>query len=104
MFEDELAALPPQPPRTALLPGMRLGAALPGRALLLVLVFLALFASMPLTIIRSDPMMRLQFGPSREGEADILSVSDSTCGGSSARRAVYGVSRADGRPFPGTPQ
>jgi Protein of unknown function (DUF3592) len=104
MFEDELAALPPQPPRTALLPGMRLGAALPGRALLLVLVFLALFASMPLTIIRSDPMMRLQFGPSREVEAHILSVSDSTCGGSRARRVVYEFSSADGRHYRGSAQ
>jgi hypothetical protein len=90
MFDTELAAIPAHPPRTGVLPGMRLGAAIPKATLILLFAIVLLFAAFPLLMIGTDPKARLQIGPSRTAEGRVLSATDvSGCRGLRARRIVY---------------
>ncbi len=101
MFEDQLASLPAQPPREVL-PGMRLSAAVPRGAVLLVLLLVAFFAILPLSLMSADPMLRLQLGDTRVAQARVLSLADARgCGTSAARRFVYEFSAGPGRKFHG---
>jgi len=102
MFDEELATIPSNPPRTGVLPGMRLGAAVPRSTLLLLLVFAAFFAFFPLAIMSSDPKMRLSLGPSQTTEGRVLALSQvSACRGASARRVVYTFASQSGSEFRG---
>ena len=102
MFDEELATIPSNPPRTGVLPGMRLSTAVPRSTLLLLLAFVVFFANFPLAIMSSDPKMKLSLGPSRTTEGRVLDVSQvSGCRGSSARRIVYAFSSQSGTEFRG---
>ena len=102
MFDDQLANVPKQPPRTGVLPGMRFGAAIPRATLILVLAFILMFATLPLSIINSDPKAKLSLGPSTSTEGRVLSATEvSGCRGSASRRIVYAFSAQSGSEFRG---
>jgi hypothetical protein len=102
MFDEELATIPAQPPRTGMLPGMRLRAAIPRSTLILLVAFVVLFAAFPLSIMSADPKAKLGFGPSRTAEGRVLSVTGvSGCRGSTAHRIVYAFTAESGNEFRG---
>lgn len=102
MFDDEFERIPARPPRAGKLPGMRLGAAIPRSTLTLLIVFVAFFALVPLSIINADPRARLQLGPTGTAEGRVLSVSDVPgCRMSGGRRVVYVFTQETGREFRG---
>lgn len=103
MFDDELASVPVNPPRTSVPPGMRLRTAVPRATLIVLFGFVLLFALFPLSIMSTDPKAKLQFGPSATVEGRVLSATDvSACRGSAARRIVYGFAPPSGSEFRGT--
>lgn len=64
MFEQEFAKLPVAPPRRVeSLPGLRLKGAIPKWAIMLPLFFVVFFLSIPLSLMSTDPSMRLAMGP-----------------------------------------
>jgi hypothetical protein len=90
VFDDQLATIPALPPRSGSLPGMRIGADLPRGALLLFAVFILFFAILPLSILGSEPGLRLRMGPSLERQGTVREVSDVPgCRNSGARRIIY---------------
>ena len=99
MFEDQLGQLATDPPRRPdLLPGLRYSAIVPRGALLFLVIFVAFFAIVPLTIMRSDPMMRLELGASRTAPARVLTATDvAGCRSAGARRLIYVFTPAPGR-------
>ena len=102
MFEEELAGIPTHPPRTGVLPGMRLSGAVPRSTLILLIAFVGFFAAMPLAIMNSDPKAKLGMGPSRTAQGRIISVTDVTgCRGSASRRIVYVFTPESGNEFRG---
>lgn len=102
MFDDELAAIPEHPPRAGRLPGMRLGAAIPKSALVLLMVFVAFFTVFPLSIMMSDPKVQLAVGPSRAVEGRVLSVTQVPgCRDSAAHRIVYAFAPEPGNELRG---
>ena len=102
MFEEELASIPAQPPRSGVLPGMRLAAALPRSTLIVLLALVVLFAIFPLSIISADPKAKLAIGPNRTVEGRVLSVTDvAGCRGGAARRLLYTFSAPSGSEFHG---
>ena len=74
MFEEDLANVPVQPPRSGVLPGMRLAAAIPRAALPLLILFVLFFGMFPLMIAGTDPHMKLGIGPSLLAEGRVLEV------------------------------
>jgi hypothetical protein len=99
---DELAAIPANPPRTGVLPGMRFSAAVPRSTLILLIVLVLLFGLFPLSMISADPKAKLAIGPSSISEGRVLSVADvSACRDSAARRIVYTFSAGSGNEFRG---
>jgi hypothetical protein len=99
---DELAAIPANPPRTGVLPGMRFSAAVPRSTLILFIALALLVALFPLSIMSTDPKAKLAIGPSSTTEGRVLSVADvSACQGSAARRIVYAFSAGAGNEFRG---
>jgi hypothetical protein len=104
MFDNLLAQLPttpPRPPRT--LPGLRISSVVPRSALLLPIVFVAFFALVPLSVMRSDPAMRLALGPTQNSQGRIVSaVETPACRGSTARRVIYSFSPEQGREYRGS--
>ncbi|MBS0365508.1 MAG: hypothetical protein JSR67_06780 [Proteobacteria bacterium] len=102
MFEQEFASVPANPPRTGMLPGMRIKSAIPRSTLVLLLALVALFALMPLSMLSMDPRARLQFGPSATAQGRVLSLADASgCRGSDARSIVYSFSSEPGKEFRG---
>jgi hypothetical protein len=102
MFDEELAAIPSDPPRTGVLPGMRLGSAVPRSTLLVLLMFAVFFAFFPLAIMSSDPKMKLSLGPSQTTQGRVVALSQvSGCRGSGARRVVYTFASRSGSEFRG---
>ena len=99
MFEEQLAHLPVEPPRApTLLPGLKLSASLRRSALLVPALFVLLFATFPLMILRSDPTTRLALGPSRTAQGQVLSASDAPAAQrAGTRRVVYEFSPESGR-------
>jgi hypothetical protein len=103
VFDDQLANVPKQPPRTGALPGMRFGAAIPRATPILLLAFILLFATLPLSIMNSDPKAKLALGPSTTIEGHVLSATDvSGCRGAASRRIVYAFSAPSGNEFRGS--
>ena len=102
MFEKQLAQFPQTPPRALqALPGLRIAAVVPKAAMFVPLMFVLFFVSVPLSILHSDPAMRLSWGPSRNVSGVVVSVTDaSSCRGLGARRLVYSFASA-GREFRG---
>jgi|GEM_PF-2890637 len=103
MFEDQLAHVPTDPPRRPeTLPGLRPSAVVPRSALFLPLVFVALFAFFPLSILISAPTMRLALGVGKTSQGRVLSTSDaSACRGSGGHRVIYAFSPEPSREFRG---
>jgi hypothetical protein len=99
---DEVSAVPPNPPRTGVLPGMRLRSAVPRSTLILLLAFVLFFAVFPLSIMSTDPKAKLGIFPSSTTQGRVLSVTDvSGWRGSAARRVVYAFSAESGNEFRG---
>jgi hypothetical protein len=102
MFDEELAGIPAHPPRTGVLPGMRLRGAIPRSTLIVLIALVVFFAAMPLSIMNSDPKAKLSMGPSSTAAGRIVSVTDvSGCRGSASRRIVYAFSPDPGNEFRG---
>ena len=103
MFENELSTVPLNPPRTGVLPGMRLGNAIPRSTYLVLFAFIVFFAAFPLTMMTADPTMKLGLGPSRTAEGHMLAVSDANgCRNSGSRQVVYAFVSESGHEFRGT--
>ena len=103
MFEDQLAHVPADPPRRPeTLPGLRLSAVVPRSMLVLPLVFVAFAAFLPLSILISDPGMRLALGLAKTAQGRVLSTADaSACRGSGGHRVIYAFSPEPSREFRG---
>jgi hypothetical protein len=102
VFEEQLAAVPAHPPRSGVLPGMRLRAAVPRSAAIILLGFVFLFGSFPFLMVSSDPRQRLQLsGLTTEGHVvSLVDAASSGCRGS-ARRLVYEFKAQSGGAFRG---
>jgi hypothetical protein len=97
MFDEELAQIPVQPPRTGLLPGMRITGAVPRTALILPLMMLVFFATIPLSILADNPDLKLQLGPSLDAQGTVREVSNAaSCRSGSAHRIVYAFTSSSG--------
>jgi hypothetical protein len=102
MFETQLNQIPQNPPRAELLPGLRMASVLPKSALLLPFFFLAFFAVIPLSVLHSDPAMRLALGPTKTSQGAVVSATNTACRGAAARRLVYAFSAEQGGEFRGS--
>ncbi len=102
MFDEELAAIPADPPRAGMLPGMRLGAAFPKSTLILLITLVVFFAAFPLSIMSTDPKVRLGIGPSGTAQGRVLATANVLgCRGSGARRITYVFPQESGNEFRG---
>jgi hypothetical protein len=103
MFEDQLTHVPIDPPRRpGILPGLRFSAAVPQSALFLPFLFVGFLVLIPLTIMNSDPAMKLAMRPTHTAQGRVLSMADaSACRSSSAHRVVYTFSPQPGRELRG---
>jgi len=82
MFEEDIARLPVDPPRVAaLLPGLRISSAISRASLILPIVFVALFALLPLSIAFSDPQARLTLGHTEVVDGRIVTLRPNGCRG-----------------------
>jgi hypothetical protein len=104
MFEEEFAKLPVDPPRRIeSLPGLRLGGAIPKSMLILPLIFVALFAFIPLSIMRADPAMRLAMGPTESTQGRVVSNNGgSACRGAASHRLTYAFASKSGGAYRAT--
>jgi hypothetical protein len=103
MFDDQLSAVPTQPPRTGVLPGMRLRAAIPRSSILTLLALVAFFALFPVMIASTDPQMKLNVGPARTAEGQVVSNTEGEgCRSGVGRRVVYTFSSESGNEFRGS--
>lgn len=92
MFEDQLAKLPLNPPRSpALLPGLRLSSAISKTWLSIPLFFAVMFTFMPLVILTADPKARLAFGRTETVEGHVVAVTTNECRGQ-GRQITYAFS------------
>jgi hypothetical protein len=104
MFEEELAAVPVNPPRIGVLPGMRISAALPRSTLLLLIVLVFFFGMFPLIELETlDPHAKLGWGPSQTAQGRVLSIRrGGSCQGANARQIVYSFTAVSGQEFRGS--
>jgi hypothetical protein len=98
MFEREFAKLPAEPPRRAeSLPGLRLRGLIPKWAIVLPLFFVCFFLLIPLSLMDTDPAMRMSMGATGTAQGRVVSVgSASACRGGASRRVVYAFSARPG--------
>lgn len=103
MFEEHFRQMPVEPPRRMeSLPGLRLRGIIPKWAIVFPLFFLMFFLTIPLSIMNSDPAMRLAMGASETVEGRVVSVgSASACRGGASRRVVYAFSAKSGKEYRG---
>jgi hypothetical protein len=102
LFDDELSAISASPPRTGVLPGMRLRNAMPRSTIVLLIVFIAFFVFLPLSILSSDPKAKLSFGPTQTQQGGVLSSTETRgCRDKAAHTVVYAFSSASGGEFRG---
>jgi hypothetical protein len=103
VFEEELANVSVQPPRSGVLPGMRIAAVIPRSALLLLVLLVLFFGTFPLMIASTDPHMKLVIGPSRPAEARVLEVRETgSCRDTHARQVVFAFAAQSGGEFRGS--
>jgi hypothetical protein len=90
MFDEVFARLPVEPPRRAeTLPGLMLRGFIPKWAVVLPLFFLAFFMLLPLSVLNTDPAMRMATGATDTVQGHVVSVaSASACRGGPSRRVV----------------
>jgi hypothetical protein len=103
MFEEQFVGIPAEPPRRVeSLPGLRL-ARIPKGVLLLPLFFVSFFLIIPLSIMNTDPAMRLATGPTDTVQGQVVSVSSaSACRGAASHRVVYTFASKAGRQYRGS--
>jgi len=103
MFDEDFARLPAEPPRPLeSLPGLRLKGVIPKWAILLPLFFLSFILIIPLSIMNSDPAMRMATGATNTVQGRVVSVSSaSACRGAASHRVVYAFSSKAGREYRG---
>jgi Protein of unknown function (DUF3592) len=103
VFEEEFRQVPAEPPRRVeSLPGLRLRGTIPKWVIVFPLFFLVFFLTIPLSIMNSDPAMRLSTGATETVEGRVVSVgSASACRGSASRRVVYAFSAKSGKEYRG---
>jgi len=103
VFEEHFRQMPVEPPRSVeSLPGLRLRGIIPKWAVVFPLFFLMFFLAVPLSIMNTDPAMRLAMGASETVEGHVLSVgSASACRGAASRRLVYAFSAKSGKEYRG---
>jgi hypothetical protein len=100
MFEEQFKNIPAQPPRPVeLLPGLKLSAQAPQGALISMLILVAAFLLIPLTVLHSNPAWRLALGPTRTVSAQVLSVTDVQGCQNGERRLVYSFTPEQGGEF-----
>jgi len=99
MFEEQLKALPADPPRPLeALPGLAIRRAVPSLALIFPVIFLIFFGTVPLSLIQSDPTLRFALSPTGTTTGHILSIETTyACKSEKSHRVVYQFS-----PTPGT--
>jgi hypothetical protein len=103
VFEEHFKQMSVEPPRSVeSLPGLRLRGIVPKWAIIFPLFFLMFFLTIPLSIMNSDPAMRLAMGASETVEGRVVSVaSASACRGGASRRVVYAFSIKSGNEYRG---
>ncbi len=103
MFEDLLKDITSQPPRPLKqLPGLRYGAAVPRQLIILLLFFGVFFLLVPLSIMRSDPKLRLATGQAATAPAQVIAVADADDDRSRGRRITYEFTPPQGVPHRGS--
>ena len=84
-------------------PGLRMRASVPKSWLLLPLIFGCFVLFIPLSIMRSDPAVRLAFGPAETAQAQVISVSNASgCRNSGAHRVLYSFATQSGGLYRGS--
>jgi len=103
MFEDEFTKLGAEPPRRLeSLPGLRLRGSVPKMAILFPLLFVGIFAMMPLSLMHADPAMRLAMGPTESAQGRVISNTNaSACRGEASHHITYAFSTPSGREYRG---
>ena len=103
MFDEEFAKLPAEAPRRVEgLPGLRLRGAIPTSAIILPLIFVGFFLTIPLSIMNADPAMRLAMGPTESTQGRVISnTSASACRGAASHRVTYTFSSNSGQRISG---
>jgi hypothetical protein len=103
MFEEEFAKLAVEPPRgLESLPGLRLRGSIPKIAILLPLLFVGAFTMMPLSLMHTDPAMRLAIGPTESAQGRVISNTNaSACQGEASHHVTYSFSTPSGREYRG---
>jgi Protein of unknown function (DUF3592) len=101
MFDEVFARLPTEPPRRADdLPGLKLRGAVPKWAIVLPLLFVFFFLLFPLSVMNSDPAMRMSLGATDTVRGHVISVSSaSACRGDASHRVVYAFADKSGREY-----
>jgi len=104
MFEEQLKAVPAEPPRPyKLLPGLRYGAGTPRALLIFLLIFMCVFASVPIMTILGSPESRLAHGHGITAEGHVVSVSDSSSScKNDGRRLTFAFTPPQGTEYRGT--
>jgi hypothetical protein len=76
--------------------------AIPKIAWMLPLVFVGFFTILPLSIMNTDPAMRLAYGSTASSQGRVMSTTDaSNCRGSTSRRVIYSFAPQSGGEFRG---
>ncbi len=98
MFDEVFAKVPAEAPRRVeSLPGLRLKGVIPKWVMVLPLFFVVFFLSIPLSLMNSDPAMRMSMGATDTVQGHVVSVnSASSCRGSASHRVVYAFSSKSG--------
>lgn len=98
MFDEVFAKLPVDPPRRVeSLPGLRLKGAIPKWAIMLPLFFVVFFLFIPVSLMNSDPAMRMATGATDTVQGRVVSTSSaSACRGGASHRVVYAFSSKAG--------
>lgn len=90
MFDDELAKVPTQPPRSlTLLPGLRVRSVFSGISLSGPLTIISFFSLFPLLILFSGPEGRLAFGNTGLAQGRVIKVSNSDSPSQTRRVLTY---------------
>lgn len=85
-----------------MLPGLSLRGAIPKAAIILPLFFLSFFLAIPLSLMNTDPAMRLATGPTDTAQGHVVSTTGaSACRGPASHRVTYAFSSKSGGEYRG---
>jgi len=103
MFEDLLKGITREAPRPlAQLPGLRYSTAVPRQIMWFVLIFGVFFLLMPLSILRTDPNMRLASGQNATAQGQVIAVGEPDESQGRGRRLIYEFTPPQGVPHRGS--